>query len=196
MARRTIRIEKPKSRRRWRINPATRVAESSKVYRRSVERERAQEMVSEELTGQGEKAKGRILGIDYGGRRVGLAVSDPLGITAQGIETIHRTSDEGLLAQLGELIDEYGVEKIVVGLPLSLDGTCGEKAQEVTRFIERLKTRLRLPVVAWDERMTTSAAYRTMHEMGRKAKRAKGKLDRIAAALILQNYLDCVHKDD
>ncbi|UCE20616.1 MAG: Holliday junction resolvase RuvX [Gemmatimonadota bacterium] len=138
----------------------------------------------------------RILGIDFGSRRVGLAVSDPLGITAQGLETIEYAHEEELFVRLAAVIEAYEVAEIVVGLPLSLDGTCGEKAKTVQDFIENVRTHFRLPVVPWDERLSTTAAHRTMHEMGKKAKRAKGKVDRIAAALILQNYLDRVRKDN
>lgn len=191
MAKRTLRVQKPKQRRKWNINPATRVVESQKTYRRPVEKEKEHE----QLRGEGE-FEGRVLGIDYGERRVGLAVSDPLGIIAQGLQTIHRTTDVQLLDRLETVVDEYAVKKIVIGLPLSLKGRMGDKALEVTQFIERLKSRFQLPVIAWDERMTTSAAHRTMHEMGHKAKGAKENIDRIAAVLILQSYLDSVSKNN
>ena len=196
MGKRPIRVQKPKERRTWGINPVTRVVESKKVYRRSVERERAQDVMTEQLAEEGERPKGRILGIDYGQRRVGLAVSDPLGITAQGLETIAYVNEETLLSQLGRIIEAYEIERIVVGLPLNLDGTHGNKAREVTSFIEHLKTRFGLPVTNWDERMTTAAAHKTMHEMGHRAKGMKGKVDRIAAILILQSYLDRVRRND
>ena len=176
----------------WEIDPATQVVESSKIYRRSVEKEKVHEMVDEDISEERAGAGGRILGIDYGQRRVGLAVSDPLGITAQGLETIQYTNEEELFVQLDKVIDAYEVAKIVVGLPLRLDGTPGEKVEEVHRFVEHLRDRFRGPVITWDERMTTTAAHRTMHEMGGRAKGAKGKVDRIAAMLILQNYLDRV----
>ena len=196
MGKRTIRVQKPKERRAWRINPVTRVVESKKEYRRSVEREQTQDLVSEHLATKEQRPKGRILGVDFGQRRVGLAVSDPLGITAQGLETIDFTEKETLLVQLGKIINELEVKKVVVGLPLNLDGIPGDKAKEVAGFIEQLKIRFQLPVIPWDERMTTKAAHRTMHEMGRKAKGAKGKIDRIAAILILQSYLDHVQRDE
>lgn len=196
MAKRTIRLQRPKGRRTWGINPVTRVVESNKTYRRSAEREKTREIMADDQAHEGDMTRGRILGIDYGQRRVGLAVSDALGITAQGLETVHHTNEDQLLAQLGKIIDMYGIEKIVVGFPLHMDGTYGEKAKEVDRFMKRLTDHFQLPVIAWDERLTTSAAHRTMHEMGRKAKGAKGKVDRIAAALILQNYLDSVKRDE
>lgn len=196
MPKRTLRVQKPKRRRKWDINPVTRVEESHKTYRRSAEKDHLRETMDEELTRQEQEIKGRILGLDYGERRVGLAVSDPLGVVAQGLETLHRTTDEQLLEQLDRLVEEYEVRKIVVGLPLSLKGSLGDKAVEVTQFIEKLKVRFQVPVVPWDERMTTTAAHRTMHELGQKAKGAKGNIDRIAAILILQSYLDSISKEN
>jgi putative Holliday junction resolvase len=196
MAKRTLRVQKSKRRRMWEGNPATRVVESEKLYHRSKEKARAEDHIRSEITENEPRLMSRILGIDFGSRRVGLAVSDPLGITAQGLETIEYSQEEELFVRLGEVIEAYEVAGIVVGLPLSLDGTYGEKAEEVQRFIEIVRTHFHVPVEAWDERLSTTAAHRTMHEMGKKAKRAKGKIDRIAAVLILQSYLDRVRKDN
>jgi putative Holliday junction resolvase len=192
MAREKIRIQRPKSRRRWEINPATRVDDEGSYYQRPAEKEKERELVFGESDSPQGLLKGRILGIDYGQRRVGLAVSDPLGITAQGLETFETDNTEKLVAHLQKIIAEYAVEQIIVGLPLNLDGSRGEQAIAVERFMEVLKSRFGLPVVPWDERMSTMAAERAMHEMGGKAKGQKGKVDRIAAVLILQSYLDRV----
>ena len=195
MAKRVLRVQKPKKRRQWDINPITRIEESDKTYRRSAEKEQVRDEIDGELSREKKEVRGRILGIDYGERRLGLSVSDPLGIIAQGLETLRRTTDEDVFLRLERLIEAHDIRKIVVGLPLSLTGGMGEKALEVKGFIDRLEARFGLPVVPWDERMTTVQAHRTMHEMGHKAKGAKGNIDRMAAILILQNYLDSLSKD-
>jgi len=192
MAKRKIRVQRPKSRRLWEINPATRVDDEGSYYQRSTEKEKEREMILGRRNSSEALPEGRILAIDYGQSRVGLAVSDPLGITAQGLETFETDDTEKLMAHLEKIVGEYTVARIVVGLPLNLDGSRGEQAVAVERFIELVKSRLRLPVVAFDERMTTMAAHRAMHEMGGKAKGQKGKIDRIAAVLILQSYLASV----
>ena len=135
----------------------------------------------------------RIMGLDFGSRTVGVAVSDPLGITAQGVETVERPQENKLrrtLARLEELIGEYQVEKIVVGCPRHMNGDFGERAEKSKAFAEKLSARTGLPVVLWDERLTTVAAERVLSEAGVRRERRKDYVDKIAAVFILQGYLD------
>lgn len=135
----------------------------------------------------------RILGLDFGAKTVGVAVSDPLGITAQGVEIIRRTSENKLrrtLARLEEIAAEYGVTKAVVGLPRHMDGTIGERAEKSIAFAEAVGRRLGIPVDMWDERLTTVQADRAMDEMALRASERKAVVDEIAAVLILQGYMD------
>jgi len=138
-------------------------------------------------------SKKRILGIDYGGKRVGISVSDPTNIIARGLTVIINSGN--LIDGIKSLAEEYGVGSIVVGMPFRLDGEKGEKAEEVSSFISRLRQATGLDVVPWDERFTTREAHRTMREMGvRKMKRqSKSAIDMTAAALILQGYLDSLN---
>lgn len=136
--------------------------------------------------------KGRILGLDYGSKTVGVAVSDPLGITAQGVETIHRERETKLrrtLARIEELAGEYGVEKIVLGLPRNMDGSLGERAQRTQEFRETLIQRTGLAVELWDERLTTVAADRALEESGVRTADRKQVVDTVAAVLILESYM-------
>ena len=135
------------------------------------------------------KPEGRILAIDYGSRRIGLALSDPLGITAQGLETLEVNSAEEALERLEDLASTYEVSRVVVGIPINMDGSYGEKAEEVAGFARALEKGTGLPVALWDERLTSVAAMRTMHEMGVRTKGRKKDLDRIAATILLQGYL-------
>ena len=132
----------------------------------------------------------RILGIDYGSAKVGVAVSDPLRIIAQGIATL--PNDKRLIERLAELADEYDVEIVVVGMPFTLKGEKGQKAMEVEKFIESLTSRLRAEIVTFDERFTSRIAEQTLRQMGTTAKqrRNKGRIDAMASALILQSFLD------
>lgn len=132
----------------------------------------------------------RILSIDYGQKRVGLAVSDPLGFTAQGLPTIEGASSKELIAEIGRVCKEWSVEEIVVGMPVNMDGSLGPKANETNAFIERLKTGVAVPVTTWDERLTSREAGRLMIEEGLSRKKQRAQSDRIAATLILQNYLE------
>lgn len=135
----------------------------------------------------------RILGLDYGSKTVGVAVSDPLGLTAQRVETIWRKQENKLrrtLARIEELAAEYKVERIVVGLPKNMNNTMGERAEKSLEFKEILEKRTSLPVVMWDERLTTVEAERTLMEAGVRRENRKEYLDSIAAVLILQGYLD------
>lgn len=135
----------------------------------------------------------RLMGLDYGSKTVGVAVSDPLGLTAQGIETVWRKQENKLrqtLARLEELIEEYQVERIVLGYPKNMNNTIGERAVKSLEFKEKLEMRTGLPVVMWDERLTTAEAERTLMETGVRRENRKQYLDQMAAVLILQGYLD------
>ncbi len=135
----------------------------------------------------------RIMGLDFGSKTVGVAISDPLLITAQGIEIIRRPEENKLrrtLARIEELIEEYEVSEIVLGLPKNMNDTIGERAELSLDFQEKLQRRTGLPVVMWDERLTTAAADKAMIEAGIRRERRKDYVDKIAAVLILQGYLD------
>ncbi|MCD7715422.1 MAG: Holliday junction resolvase RuvX [Lachnospiraceae bacterium] len=136
----------------------------------------------------------RIMGLDYGSKTVGVAVSDPLGLTAQGVEIIRRTQENKLrrtLARIEELAAQYEVTEIVLGYPKNMNNTIGERAEKSLEFREMLMRRTGLPVVMWDERLTTVAADRTLMEAGVRRERRKEYVDMIAAVYILQGYLDC-----
>ena len=135
----------------------------------------------------------RIMGLDYGSKTVGVAVSDALGLTAQGIEIVRRKSENKLrqtLARIGEIAKEYGVEKIVLGFPKHMNNDIGERAEKSLEFKEMLERRTGLPVVMWDERLTTVEADRTMMETGIRRENRKEYVDMIAAVFIRQGYLD------
>ena len=135
----------------------------------------------------------RILGLDYGSKTVGVAVSDPLGLNALKLETIWRKQENKLrrtLARIEELIAEYEVEKIVLGFPKNMNNTVGERAEKALEFGEMLKKRTGLEVIMWDERLTTVEADRTLIEAGVRRENRKQYLDGIAAVFILQGYLD------
>ena len=140
----------------------------------------------------------RIMGLDYGSKTVGVAISDPLHITAQGIETITRTSENKLrktCARIESLIEEYEVERIVVGFPKLLNNDIGERAKKAMEFGEMLKRRTGLEVVMWDERLTTVEAERTLIENNVRRENRKKFIDKIAAVFILQGYLDSISMD-
>ena len=132
----------------------------------------------------------RILGLDIGEKRIGVSLSDPLGIMAGALTVIERKTDEAALKQIIDLARENEVERIVVGLPRSLDGSLGKQAQAVQSFVDLLKERTELPVVTWDERLSTVAAERTLLEIGMKRDKRKKHRDSLAASFILQGYLD------
>ncbi len=135
----------------------------------------------------------RILGLDYGSKTVGVAVSDGLGLTAQGVEIIRRTSENKLrqtLARIEALIQEYEVKTIVLGFPKNMNNTIGDRAEKSLVFKDMLERRTGLPVVMWDERLTTVSANRTLMEAGVRRERRKDYVDQIAAVYILQGYLD------
>ena len=135
----------------------------------------------------------RIMGLDFGSKTVGVAVSDPLYITAQGVEIIRREQENKLrktLARIEELVKEYEVEEIVLGLPKNMNNSIGERGEKSIEFKEMLERRTGLNVVMWDERLTTVSADKTMMEAGIRRENRKKYVDQIAAAFILQGYLD------
>ena len=135
----------------------------------------------------------RILGLDYGSKTVGVAVSDPLGFTAQGVEIIRRKSENKMrqtLARIEELIAQYQVEEIVLGLPKNMNNTLGDRAEKSLELKETLERRTGLPVVMWDERLTTVSANRVLMETGVRRENRKEHVDEIAAVFILKEYLD------
>jgi len=134
----------------------------------------------------------RILGIDFGEKRVGVAVSDPLGLTAQGVAVFGKGPDYlEDIKELKKIIKKYdGVDEIIVGLPKTMSNEIGPAAQKVLEFVEALKSAFKIPINTWDERMTTVIARRALHELGINSKKQKKIIDRSAAAFILQSYLD------
>lgn len=132
----------------------------------------------------------RILGLDVGSRTIGLAVSDPLGITAQGLETIRRKNKRLDFEQLQAVIQKYAVGELVVGYPLRMSGTEGVQAEKMQRFAEELRRRFQLPVHLWDERLTSAQANRVLRESEMSISRRGQAVDRLAAVLILQSWMD------
>ena len=135
----------------------------------------------------------RVMGLDFGSKIVGVSVSDPLGVTAQGVEIIRRTSENKLrqtLARIEALAREYEVETFVLGFPKNMNNTIGDRAEKSLAFKETLERRTGIPVVMWDERLTTAEAERTLMETGVRRENRKQYLDQMAAVLILQGYLD------
>ncbi len=136
----------------------------------------------------------RILGLDVGARRVGVAISDPLGIIARPLQALKRASLEHHLEAIAALVVEHDVELVVVGHPLSLDGTEGPQAKRVNHYTKELTEHLTVPVTTWDERFSTATAddilRQTRKEKAKRRARANGEIDAIAAAVILQSYLD------
>ena len=138
----------------------------------------------------------RVLGLDYGSKTVGVAVSDPLGLTAQGVETIKRKEENKLrrtCARIEELIREYQAEQIVLGFPKHMNNDIGERAQKTLEFRDMLARRTGLEIILWDERLTTVEAERTLIESSVRREDRKKYIDKIAAVFILQGYLDSLH---
>jgi len=133
---------------------------------------------------------GRILGLDVGSRRIGVAVSDPLGITAQGLETLQRRNKRYDFEQLQKVIQEYDVREIVVGLPLRMSGAEGIQSDKMQTFAEDLRKRFRLPVHLWDERLTSAEANRLLRETELSIEKRGKAVDRMAAVLILQGWME------
>ncbi len=141
----------------------------------------------------------RIMGLDFGSKTVGVAISDALLLTAQGIEIIERKEENKLrktMARIEELIEEYEVQEIVLGLPKNMNDTLGARAELSMEFKENLERRTGLPVKMWDERLTTVAADKVMMEAGIRRENRKQHVDRIAACFILQGYLDYLKNEE
>jgi len=134
----------------------------------------------------------RVLAVDYGERRTGLAVPDEMGITAQGLKTLEPEDESEIPELVARTAEDRGVETIVVGLPLNMDGTESEKSKKVREFGALLAEKTSLTVVFWDERMTSMQAHRVMREMNKKTYGNKAMVDRISATLILQEYLKTI----
>ncbi len=137
----------------------------------------------------------RILAIDFGTRRMGLAVSDALGITAQGLPTLERTRLNDDLEQLRSLVEEYSVERVLVGNPIGHSGAETAMSQRVAEFTEKLRRRLPCPVELRDERLTSVEANRTLREAGLSIRKRQRAADRVAAVLLLQSYLDQIENE-
>ena len=139
------------------------------------------------------------MGLDYGSKTIGVAISDPMGLTAQGLEIIRREEENKLrksLRRIEELVQEYQGEEIVLGFPKNMNNTIGERAEKSLQLKETLERRLGLPVVMWDERLTTVEADRTLIEAGVRRENRKKYVDMIAAVFILQGYLDAKANPD
>jgi putative Holliday junction resolvase len=135
----------------------------------------------------------RVMGLDYGSKTVGVAVNDLLGLTAQAVETIQRSDEnnlKGTISRLGELIESYEVETIVLGLPVNMNTTSGERVAKTEKFKRRLEREFGLEVVFEDERLTTAGAMRFMEDTAMSGKKKKQVVDKMAAAIILQSYMD------
>lgn len=128
--------------------------------------------------------------MDYGTKRIGVAICDELGITARGVATITRKSRTGDIEKIIRLVDEYDVEKIVIGYPVMLDGTEGIQCEKVSKFIQILSSQLSIPVIKWDESFSTKEAETLLIEADMKRKKRKKVVDKLAATIILQGYLD------
>jgi len=129
------------------------------------------------------------MGLDVGSKTIGVAISDELGITAQGFKTIKRKAMEDDLRELDAIISQFQIEKIVVGLPKNMDGSLGKQAEFVLGWIEDFKNKIQLPVETWDERLSTVEATKTLLKADLSRKKRKGVIDKLAAVLILQGYL-------
>jgi putative Holliday junction resolvase len=132
----------------------------------------------------------RILGLDYGSKRIGVAVSDELEITAQGLATITRKNKKNDLDEIAKVITTYSVEKIVIGYPIKLDGSEGIQCEKISRFSKLLEAKLHIPVVKWDETLTTKEAEDILIQAHVRRDKRKQVVDKLAATLILQGYLD------
>lgn len=139
----------------------------------------------------------RILGLDYGDKTIGVAISDPFGWTAQGLEIIRRKDEKNLkqsIERLKEIITEYGVEKIILGYPKNMNNTNGERAEKTEKFKVKLQNNFKLPVELWDERLSTMAAERGLLEADLSRSKRKQVIDKMAAVFILQGYLNSIDR--
>lgn len=143
-----------------------------------------------EIVSAGENVAERIMALDVGEKNIGVALSDPLEITAQGLTVIKRRDEAGALAAIRALVDQYAVRELVVGLPRDLKGKVGPQAQKVLDFTSRLERELAVPIRLWDERLSTRAAERLLIEADVTRRKRRRVVDMLAASIILQNYLD------
>lgn len=134
--------------------------------------------------------EGRILCLDIGDKRIGMAVSDPLGITAQGLPTLSRQGIKNDTRIIVETIVQFGIKKVLYGLPKNMNGSYGPQAKKTEDFIRKLRSGTDCPFISWDERLTSAHAQKALMEAGMSRKKRSGKIDRLSAILILQNYLD------
>ena len=132
----------------------------------------------------------RLLGIDLGKARIGMAISDELGLLAHPLETFPADKQKAVLERIATIVREKEVERVVIGLPRNMNGSMGPAATEALAFVEQLRAKLSCPVVTWDERLTTVAAHRALREAGRSTRTTRGQVDQVAAQMILQGYLD------
>ncbi|WP_058485402.1 Holliday junction resolvase RuvX [Defluviitalea phaphyphila] len=138
----------------------------------------------------------RIMGIDYGEKTIGVAISDPFGWTAQGIEIIRRKEENNLknsLERIKELINQYNIEKILLGFPKNMNNTLGDRAEKTLKFKEKLEKNFSIPVILWDERLSTKAAENILLEADMSRNKRKKIIDKMAAVYILQGYLDSIN---
>jgi putative Holliday junction resolvase len=146
--------------------------------------------VTTEQNGTVGQRQARVMGLDVGSRRIGIAISDPLGITAQGLETLQRQNKKEDYRKLTALIEQYQVSEIVVGYPLRMSGVEGIQAEKMQIFAEELRKRFKIPVHLWDERLTSAEANRVLRESEMSIKRRGEAVDRMAAVLILQSWME------
>ncbi len=137
----------------------------------------------------------RILSLDVGDKRIGIAISDPLGLTAQGIETLTRTSNEKDMSTIKELIENKNIERIVIGLPKNMNGTIGPQGEKTQKFGDKLQDFTNKKVLYWDERLTSVAANKAMIKSDVRRGKRKEMIDQLAAILILQSYLDYINRE-
>lgn len=140
------------------------------------------------------QSPGRILAIDYGRKRIGVAVSDPLRITAQGLPTIIYSTRSEAFDKIRQILTKYEISELVVGFPLTLKGEMGIAAKKTKLFFEHLKKEFGFPTTLWDERFSSVSAHHILNQLGKAPSRDKQKVDQISAVLILQGYLDYLHR--
>jgi putative holliday junction resolvase len=165
----------------------------ARAYNRAVDSEPRDPTPDETFSQNGsgrELPMGRVLGLDVGSRRIGVAVSDPLGITAQGLETLQRSTKRRDFEHLQRVIQEYDVREVVVGLPLRMSGAEGIQSDKMQVFAEELRKRFRLPVHLWDERLTSAEANRLLRQTDLSIEKRGQAVDRMAAVLILQGWME------
>ena len=132
----------------------------------------------------------RVLGVDYGRARIGIAISDELGMLAHPVETIPAAAIASAVKRVAEIAREKDVERVVIGLPRHLNGELGDAASEAQAFADKLRPLLQCPITMWDERLSTTAANRALRDAGQKTRKTRGIVDQVAAQMILQGYLD------